>query len=125
MREESRQWFEQSKRELFSAKALFDVQAFDTCCFLCHQAAEKSLKAVVIEVKKVLPPKTHELMALGREAGAKELLADLQELNPHFLTSRYPDAANGVPSETYNSKIALRCIEIAEKVVAWSTKKIS
>ncbi len=124
MREEASQWLAQAKHELNAAEKMFEARIYDVCCFLCHQASEKALKAVVIEVKRIPSPHTHELMALGKQAGAKELDEDLKELNPHFMTSRYPDAANAVPALAYSEKIASDCLKIAEKVVSWSTKTL-
>ena len=124
MREEANQWRAQAIHELDAAKKMFEAGVYDVCCFLCHQASEKSLKAVVIEVKRIPSPHTHELMALGKQAGAKELVEDLQELNPHFMTSRYPDAANAIPALAYSEKIASECLKIAQKVVSWSTKTL-
>jgi HEPN domain-containing protein len=50
---------------------------------------------------------------------AEEIIDELKFLNPHYTISRYPNAANAVPSEAYTEEIAKRCIEAAEKVINW------
>jgi len=44
---------------------------------------------------------------------------DLRDLNLHYLVSRYPDAANGVPSEVYSRRAAENCVIMATRVIEW------
>lgn len=64
-----------------------------------------------------MPPKTHNLVELGRSLGApEEVLGDLRLLNPEYATSRYPDAANGMPAESDDERRASMLLEAAEGV---------
>jgi HEPN domain-containing protein len=49
-------------------------------------------------MRREFPPQTHSILDLARELRAQELMPGLFELNPHYVQSRYPDAANAVPS---------------------------
>jgi len=40
-------------------------------------------------------------------------------LSPHFIISRYPDAANGVPYKQYNRNIAEDLYNRAKEVIGW------
>lgn len=68
---------------------------WDTVCFHAQQAAEKSLKAVLVRAGSA-PPKTHDLIALLARCAeyAPELAgleADCRVLASFAVTSRYPD----------------------------------
>ncbi len=101
------------------------VAQFYVCAFLSQQAAEKSLKAVHIERLHRLAPRTHNLLELGRQVKVpSKLFASLRALNPEFVVTRYPDAANGVPAEIYDRRLAVAKLRHAEKVVRWVRSKI-
>lgn len=127
MREEALEWFKEALRDLEVAKRLLELNYYNHAAFYSHQAAEKVLKAVIIEKLRLLPPKTHNLIELmNRIADAgidiNEVADDLRDLNPHYLVSRYPDAANGVPSEVYSRRMAENCVNSAARVVEWARR---
>ncbi len=59
------------------------------------------------------------MLKLGRALEVSELMDELRILNPHYTVARYPNAANTVPSEPYSREMASRCVEAAERVLAW------
>jgi len=124
MREEAQQWFRQAEHDFKTANLLFEHQVYDFCAFACFQSSEKAFKAVFLEKNKALPPKTHELMALAKAVGADELLDAVRDLNPPFVQSRYPDAANAAPFEAYSGRTAQRCLSNSEEALQWCRKKI-
>ncbi|MDT7891111.1 MAG: HEPN domain-containing protein [Thermoproteota archaeon] len=119
IREEALDWWKEALHNLRQAKKIFEIKEFSVSSFLCHQAAEKALKAYYIISKKRLPAKGNNLIRLGKMLNAEEIIDELKFLNPHYTISRYPNAANAVPSEAYTEEIAKRCIEAAEKVINW------
>ncbi|KUO94099.1 MAG: DNA-binding protein [Vulcanisaeta sp. CIS_19] len=124
MREEAEHWFKEALNELELAKRLLELDYLNYTCFHSHQAVEKALKALIIQRLRVIPPKTHNLIELAerlREGGlpTNEVMDDLKDLNPHYLVSRYPDAANGVPSEVYSRRAAENCVIMATRVIEW------
>lgn len=84
------------------------------------------MKGAIIELQRQLPPKTHNLVELGRTLGVPEdVMSDLRLLNPEYATSRYPDAANGVPAENYDLRKARQLLEAAERVQQWVTSALT
>lgn len=122
IREEALNWWREALHNLRQAKKNFEIEEYSVAAFLCHQAAEKALKALYIVRKHRLPPRGHDLLKLGRLVEADEILDELKILNPHYTIARYPNAANTVPSEAYSREIVERGIGAACKVVGWARK---
>lgn len=126
MREEARRWIAQGDADLAYARASCEAGFYFGAAFASHQAAEKWLKGAIIELQRQLPPKTHNLVELGRTLGVPEdVMSDLRLLNPEYATSRYPDAANGVPAENYDLRKARQLLEAAERVQQWVTSALT
>lgn len=71
------------------------------------------MKAAVIALKRKTPIKTHNLKRLYSEVAEEIALTDeqvdfLAELTPASQTSRYVDAAVGIPREIYSSRLLRR-----------------
>ncbi len=114
MREEARRWLAQGDADLAHARASIHTGFHFAAAFACHQAVEKWLKGAVIELRRALPPKTHNLVELGRVLEVpEEVMSELRLLNPEYATSRSPDAANGVPAENYDKRRASMLLEAA------------
>ena len=125
MREEVYNWWEQSLKDLESAKKNLSIESYYVTAFLSQQAAEKALKALYIYKLKDSPGKTHSLLRLGREVGIpSEFYHGLRKLNPDFILTRYPDVADGVPYELYDEKIAIDKLKLAEEVLEWVKKEL-
>ncbi|TET40056.1 MAG: HEPN domain-containing protein [Dehalococcoidia bacterium] len=125
MRGETRNWWTQALADLEAARAILLIGQYYVCAFLCHQAAEKALKAVIIEKLRELPPKNHNLLRLGERLSLTEgLQAALRRLNPAYTNARYPDAANGVPAEAFDEGMAKDHIAYSERVVEWARKQL-
>lgn len=120
IREEALDWWREAQHNLRQAIKNYEIEEYSVSAFLCHQVAEKALKALYIVKKSRLPPRGHDLIKLGRVLEAEEIMDELKILNPHYTISRYPNAANTVPSELYSKEIAERCIRAAEKVLHWA-----
>jgi HEPN domain-containing protein len=63
MKEETASWLKKAEVDLASAKALFDLALWDTCCYHCQQCSEKLLKGLLAESETEIL-KTHELNKL-------------------------------------------------------------
>lgn len=126
MREEARRWLAQADADLAHARASMHAGFHFAAAFACHQAAEKWLKGAIVEIQRSIPPRTHNLVELGRTLGVPEaVLSDLRLINPEYAASRYPDAANGVPAENYDERKATALIEAAERVHRWVTSALT
>ncbi len=124
MREETVNWLKQAEMDLEAAKANLEIKQFFVVAFYSQQAAEKALKAYAIE-KMRETIKTHNLIEIaGKLSLPKEIVDGLIDLNPDFIISRYPDAANAVPAQLYDFKRAKRKLLYSEKVLGWIKSRI-
>lgn len=99
MKQETKKWFEKAKDDLKKAKDNFGIGHYDLASFLCQQAVEKSLKAVLIERKNEFP-KIHDLVRLGKLVELDErLLKNCEKLSPVYIGARYPDIEDKYSSE--------------------------
>lgn len=125
MRDETRSWLAQAREDLETAKFLATSRYY-AAVFFAQQAAEKALKALYIEVHRDFPPKNHNLLELCRALSAPaDILEAARELNPEYFTTRYPDAAVGIPAEMYSEQSAKVHLEACEKVMTWTESLLS
>lgn len=115
------EWMRRAASNLARARAGLPAPEvlYADLCFDAQQAAEKTLKAVLV-CRKIPFPKTHvigELLSLIRHAGI-EVPADLDgaaRLTGYAVDTRYPGPAEEVSEADYREALAL-----AERVVAWA-----
>lgn len=116
-------WFKQAEMDL--RKALNDLltRDWDSAAFWSQQAAEKALKALLLNAGVI--HRGHSLLeiaeTLERELGisVEDIIDDLRELTVHYTISRYPNAANALPYELYTENKARDLVEKAKKVIDW------
>lgn len=120
MRIEAERLIKQVERDLENASKTVGIGAYEVTAFMAHQAVEKYLKAAWIELKQEAPPRTHSLLELGDPLGVPPAVRKhLVNLNPDYTTSRYPDAANGIPYEAYDRELAEAKVKTAEQAIEW------
>ncbi len=125
MRPEAQAWWEFALDDLESARVNLASGRFYIAAFLSQQCVEKGLKALWIARRKEMPPKTHNLTELAEElSAASRFETQLLRLNPLYVSTRYPDAANGVPSRSYNEELTLQILKDAEEVMAWCQSEL-
>lgn len=121
MKEESKSWLAKAEDDLEKASVLFKAKKYDGASFYCQQAAEKALKAVMIEEKGLLL-KIHDLVKLGKELNLPNgLLEPCKELTIAYTFSRYPDT--GMVKDVRNS--TARFMNTAKGVVEWAKARLS
>ena len=85
-------WFEKAEDDLDAAKYMEQGQRFSQAAFLYQQAAEKGLKAVLVEDGEGLF-QSHDCFVLAKKAGAPREVKDAaNSLSPYYFRTRYPDA---------------------------------
>lgn len=125
MRKEIENWWKQGRNDLEKAKNLFKTGNFDGTAFFCQQAAEKSLKALILLKTKEKKIEGHSLVYLGKTAKLPEsFFSGLKKLSPQYFIARYPDVTEEVPYELYDEKLAKEFLDIAEKVIKWIEKQL-
>lgn len=118
-------WYSRAERELTAALATLEAGVYESTAFHAHQAAEQALKALFLQISTELPGHSHSLLQLAELCGAPENIVQLcRRLNPHYIASRYPDAANGDPALNYDEGLAQELLGAAESVVAWVSREI-
>ena len=116
-------WLEQALRDLRKAENSVRTEDYDAVAFWAHQAVEKALKALLLSRGCVA--RGHSLLELARKVrdelgiDVDQVLDDLRELNPHYIISRYPNAANAPPHQLYTRDKALDLLSRARRVLEW------
>ena len=77
------------------AELAFGVSLYNQVCFHAHQAAEKTLKALIV-YNEADSPKTHRLTELlmllqDEEPTLGELASELRSLESYYIPTRYPE----------------------------------
>lgn len=116
-------WLRHARSDLaLSRTPAGDDVMLETLCFHAQQAAEKSLKAVLVS-RGVSPPLTHNLRLLLDkllpETPVPEEVVSAVELTDYAVTVRYPGEFEEVTVEEH-----ARAIRLAEAVVAWAQERI-
>ena len=125
MKEEVKKWMEQANADLNAAKKNLKIKIHYLSVQCSHQATEKSLKALFISKHNKMPEKTHDLIKLGKNVDIPKRYDEaLYELNPEWIPSRYPDAAEVAPVKSYDEESAKLHLNKAEEVVKWVKKQI-
>ncbi len=95
--EEAARWLKQARIDLESAENNLGFKSYELVCFLSHQVAEKSLKALLYSIG--LRPFGHSLRDLLNQVikNKKQLPLEIPiecaiELDKHYIPTRYPDA---------------------------------
>ncbi len=125
VRREVKLWIGAAKEDLTDAEEAMGRGRWFRVAFYAQQAVEKVLKALFYVVRREEPPHIHtvtELYILLKEKGftlPEDLENQLYVLNKYYTITRYPDAANGLPSESVDKLEAERALNIAKKVVEY------
>ena len=90
----AQRWLKRAQSDFDAAELLADsATALEGACFHCQQAAEKALKAWLIQ-HDIEPPKTHYVEELidvcaKTEPGFAQFRADAKALTPYAVKLRY------------------------------------
>ena len=121
MKEEVRRWWVKAQRDMSDAEYNLNGKRYETAAFLCQQAVEKALKALLIDATQGLL-KTHDLVELGRLVHLPQPLhKKAQELTTAYIYSRYPD----VRQERDLGPLVREFLAYTKEVLVWSKKQLS
>jgi len=105
-------WLKQAGDDWRWAKASFREKEYKGACFVAHQLAEKSLKALIFaQTSKFAPADlkklhTHDLFSLAKQVEDRSSKLPLvirqacQRLNDYYMATRYPDVHEAVGEYT-------------------------
>jgi HEPN domain-containing protein len=97
---------------------------FETLCFHAQQAAEKSIKAVLLH-KGIRFPYTHNISRLTDLLNESRIpwpeeLGRASKLTDYAMETRYPGPLEEVTEEEYR-----QAVEIAQRVLEWAEHAIA
>ena len=104
-----------------AAEVLLREKLYDLSAFHAQQAAEKALKALWVEKKGELPPRTHALHVLARDLELLDILDVARSASSVYYISRYPDAGPRLTRQDALDVIsaAERILNRVKEVLAW------
>ena len=112
-------WLRHARSDLAVAQArgLIGV-LLETLCYHAQQAAEKSIKAVLVS-RGIPPPKTHNLRVLlsllPQDISVPPRITGAAALSNYAVEARYPDAYEPVTEGEYRE-----AVELAAMVLQWA-----
>lgn len=121
-------WVERSQYDLDTAKIMLDAGRYLYVAYMCQQAVEKILKAIIAQQGKENYP-IHNLNRLAEIAGisndlGSEKFVFLAELTPYHIEARYGDYKESL-SEIIDAKKAQQVYKKTRKIHKWLYRKIS
>jgi len=129
MRREANLWLRSAEDDIIDAEFFLSNKRYFRTAFFAQQAVEKVLKALFLALAREDPPKIHSLTELYRilnEKSGFRLPESVEEqlyfLNKFYTVSQYPDAANGLPSESVDRIEAERALSVAKEVMCLARK---
>ena len=120
----SDEWLRRAKSNLALAEQPKPAEViWEDLCFEAQQAAEKAIKAVLVQ-REIDFPKRHDirlLLTLLAQAGDKvpDEVSDAIDLTTYATEARYPGEYEPVTEAAYRSAVAT-----AEKVVDWAETRL-
>lgn len=119
-RKEAMDFWAQARADIATATTLLDAGIYYASVFFSQQAAEKALKAAIVDHQHRCP-KGHNLIQMANTLNAPvEIMNSAAELNPEFMASRNPDSVDGVPAQLYDKTSARIHIRCAQDVLDWA-----
>jgi len=123
---EGAEWLRRARSNLARARAgrSSPEVLYEDLCFDAQQAAEKAIKALLVEHKMSFP-KTHaimDLLTLLQQSGVvvPEEIRRAGLLTGYAVETRYPGLSEEVTREDY-----VQALELAECVVRWAESLLS
>ncbi|MCD6273147.1 MAG: HEPN domain-containing protein [Deltaproteobacteria bacterium] len=121
-------WVERAKYDLETAKAMLDTARYLYVAYMCQQAVEKLLKAMMAYQGKENMP-VHNLIRLSELAEIKDNLNSeqfkfLAELTPYCIEARYGDYKENL-SEIINKEKAKEVYRKTKEIFRWLYQQIN
>jgi HEPN domain-containing protein len=124
-----RNWLDEAQADLDASLVLIQGGHFNASVFHCQQAAEKAMKALLLNLHEA--PWGHSVWNLYLDAcrslGTEDPTVEkaTRSLDFHYISSRYPDAfPSGTAAEHYDRSDAEEALVWAKTVLAFVTKHL-
>ena len=116
-------WLRQAQRDLDLARKALEAESYEWACFAAQQSAEKGVKAVFLKANA--SAWGHSVSALLQQLppplqADDTLLKAGNELDKHYIPSRYPNAfPQGAPCDYYTAEEAQRAITHTQHILSF------
>jgi HEPN domain-containing protein len=118
-------WLDQADYDLEVARGMRENGWYDTSVVQSEQAAEKAVKALWMQQKGHLAPRTHAVGELARSVDAPPRIVEAGErLGDAYFVSRYPGGGVGPPYRAVDRAEADGRIADAEEIMAWVKQRL-
>jgi len=123
MEKEISYWIEHAEYDLATEEAMLESGRYLYVTFMCQQAIEKLLKAIVIKFKSIAPPYSHNLRRLAEIAGIDKQMVDdqinlLDDLTPFCVAARYP-AYKAKMAKIATSEVSSHYLKQTKELFQW------
>jgi HEPN domain-containing protein len=119
-RKEAMDFWAQARADLATALTLMDAGIYYASVFFSQQAAEKALKAAIVDHQR-RTAKGHNLIQMANSLNAPvDIMNAAAELNPEFMASRNPETVDGVPAQLYDKSSARIHLRAAQDILEWA-----
>lgn len=119
LRKLAQAFWAQARADYATSLTLMDAGIYYASVFFSQQTAEKALKAAALQ-KQQKNPRGHHLIQIANSLDAPiEVMNAAAELNIEFLSTRNPDASDGVPAQVYDQKSAQTHLRAAQVILDW------
>jgi len=120
-------WLEFANYDLKTAKWDLRGKIYTSSCYAAQQAAEKSIKALILSNGKIIP-KVHSLDRLLSELKKSGINTSLiekeaQVLDKYYISARYPGQYGG-PEGLYDESDARSAITATKSILQFVKNKI-
>lgn len=120
-------WLEFANYDFKTAKWDLKGKIYTSSCYAAQQAAEKSIKALILSNGKIIP-KVHSLDRLLSELkksgiNVTQIEKEAQLLDKYYISTRYPGQYGG-PKGLYNKSDAIFAIISAKSILQFVKSKI-
>ena len=123
-RKEAMAFWAQARADLATAITLLDAGVYYASVFFSQQAAEKAIKAAIVDHQH-RNPRGHNLVQMANSLNAPvEIMNAAAELNPEFLATRNPESVDGVPAQLYDKTSARLHLRCAQDILEWAKKLV-
>jgi HEPN domain-containing protein len=125
----STDWLAQGRRDLALARHAADGGYHEWACFAAHQAAEKSVKALVAALGG--EARGHAITGIAtalpsRAAFSAELLDAARRLDRMYIPTRYPNGFDqGAPLDYFTSSDAEVALADASRILEFCARHVS
>lgn len=123
-----KKWLERVEYDLQTAEAMHETRRYIYVLFMCQQAIEKCLKALLANNDSEILP-YHNLRRLAEQAGVieeieQDSLKKFDFLSQYYINARYKEDIQQL-SKGVTTDVSREFIEFAKETIKWLNTKIS